>query len=285
MNAVAVNPMRCRLWSLHSRLEETLTEESCRDEIASFEREGQLIPVLGRRVRNAPGFDVELIYGARRLFVARHLNVPLQVEIREISDKEGIIVMDAENRLRKDISPYERGLGYARWLREGHFQSQSEIVNALQISHAKVSRLLKLARLPKALVDAFATPSDIREAWGERLGRLTSNPHMQRQMLETARELAAAVPRLPAAKVFARLCAAAKASRTTRAPERTITGEQGEPLFRVKHQQGTVMFTVPLDNLSRELLTDIERELARVMDDSTIAGRKSASRLSTEAFE
>src|ERR1700678_2391533 len=119
-----VNPFRCRVWTLHDRIEEHITEESCRTEIDSFAVHGQVVPVLGRPVLGDPNFDVELIYGARRLFVARHLNQPLLVELCDLSDFEAIVAMDIENRQRSDISPYERGVAFATWLRTGHFASQ-----------------------------------------------------------------------------------------------------------------------------------------------------------------
>src|SRR5579862_9529454 len=122
---VLISPFRCRMWALHDRLESDITEESCKAEIGSFQRHGQLVPVLGRRLRNDAHHDVELIYGARRLFVARHLNMRLRVELRSLDDRAAIVAMDIENRQRTDISPYERGLSYARWLSQRHFPSQA----------------------------------------------------------------------------------------------------------------------------------------------------------------
>jgi ParB family transcriptional regulator, chromosome partitioning protein len=268
MGFILINPLRCRVWSLHPRLDENLTEENCRMEIESFEKHGQLIPVLGRRLRGNPDYDVELIYGARRLFVARHLSMPLKVELREIADREGIVAMDAENRLRRDISAYERGLSYSRWLREGHFRSQCEIANALQISNAQVSRLLKLARLPPIIVDAFSTPADLCEGWGERLATLLADPHAERQMLQLAREVGAREQRPPADRIFGEFCEAAKASRSSRTVERPVLGVSGAELFRVRRQDGAVVFKVPLGRLSQDLLAKIERALARVVDPS-----------------
>jgi hypothetical protein len=80
---VAVNPFRCRLWAFHDRLEEHVNAETC------------------------------------RLFVARHLNAQLLVEMRPMSDLEAIVAIDIENRQRVDVSPYERGLSFAQWLRAG----------------------------------------------------------------------------------------------------------------------------------------------------------------------
>jgi ParB family transcriptional regulator, chromosome partitioning protein len=268
MGVIAVSPLRCRVWSLHPRLDENLTEESCRKELESFRKHGQLIPVLGRPLRGNADYDIELIYGARRLFVARQLSMPLQVEVREISDREGIVAMDAENRLRRDISPFERALSYTRWLREGHFRSQGEIASALQISHAQVSRVLKLARLPAVIVEAFSAPSDLCEAWGERLANLLADAQSVPQMLHVARQIALNGQRPPAEKIFAQLCAAAKLSSKARTIETAVTTAQGEELFRISRQRAAVVFKLPLERLSRELLAEIERALSRIVDPS-----------------
>src|SRR5271170_8315863 len=148
-----LDPFRCRMWDYHDRLEETITEESCQTEIASFHAHGQVVPVLGRRLPKDATHDIELIFGARRLFVARHLSVPIKVELRDLTDREAIIAMGIENRQRKDISAYERGLSYRRWLKSKQFESQTEIANALKISASQVSRLLQIARLPSVIME------------------------------------------------------------------------------------------------------------------------------------
>ena len=71
-----MNPFRCRMWELHDRLEAHINEDTCRAEIASFGAHGQFVAVLGRRLKGDASHDIELITGARRLFVARHLNKP-----------------------------------------------------------------------------------------------------------------------------------------------------------------------------------------------------------------
>src|SRR6185437_13769011 len=166
---VSVNPFRCRLWSLHDRIEGSVSEENCRDEMESFLKHGQLIPALGRPIKGDAEFDVEIVCGARRLFVARQLNKELCVELKQMTDIEAFVAMDIENRQRKDVSPYERGVCYARLLRTGLFKTQDEIARALRVSKAHVSRLLKLAHLPAVVIEAFSTPLDLQEGWGLRL--------------------------------------------------------------------------------------------------------------------
>ena len=119
---------------LHDRLEDYVCEETCRGEIESTARHGQLIPALGRKIHGDPNYDIELIYGARRLFVARHLNKPLLVELRPLSDREAIVAMEIENRHRKDLSSYERGTSYARMLRTKQFKSQDDLARTLKVS-------------------------------------------------------------------------------------------------------------------------------------------------------
>jgi hypothetical protein len=99
-----MNPFRCRMWDLHDRLEAYISEASCRGEIASFSTHGQIVAVLARPLHGDPDYDVELITGARRLFVARHLNQPLAVDMRALSDKDALIAMDTENRLPSCMS-------------------------------------------------------------------------------------------------------------------------------------------------------------------------------------
>jgi ParB family transcriptional regulator, chromosome partitioning protein len=124
---VSANPFQCRMWELHDRLEAFVTEQSCKLEIESFAKHGQLIPVLARPLPANNAHKFELIYGARRLFVARHLNAPLLLEVREMSDRQALIAMDLENRQRMDLSPYERGLSYSnrRRISRTHCESPS----------------------------------------------------------------------------------------------------------------------------------------------------------------
>jgi ParB family transcriptional regulator, chromosome partitioning protein len=181
---IAVNPFRCRVWHLHPRLDELITEESCEEEIRSFEAHRQLVPALGRYIVNGSDHDIEIICGARRLFVARHLKESLLVEMRDMTDKEAIIALELENGQRLDISPYERGMSYARWLREGYFSSQGEIALALRKSASQVSRLLKLASLPAEVIEAFGDVGAICEGWGVSLANATEDPERALALIE-----------------------------------------------------------------------------------------------------
>jgi ParB/RepB/Spo0J family partition protein len=285
MATIAVSPFRCRVWGLHARLDESLTEESCRTEIESFAKHGQLIPALGRRLRGHADFDVELIYGARRLFVARHLNLPLLVELRDICDRDGIIAMDLENRLRQDVSPYERATSYDKWLRNGHFSSQDELASALQVSAAQVSRLLSLARLPTFVTTAFGRATDMCEAWGAELAIVLKDRQAQHRVMQAALSIAATTPRPPANEIYQQLCIAGKGRRASRGPQRIVTDKQGAELFRVKQQRGWIVFSLSMNILSQRSIEEIECELARLVDAEELPEEDAEPAVSVDVIE
>jgi ParB family transcriptional regulator, chromosome partitioning protein len=266
-SVVMVDPFRCRMWHLHDRLEEYISEETCKAEIESFNKHGQLIPALGRRLTRDEHYEVELICGARRLFIAKYTRKPLRVEICDLSDKEAIVAMDMENRQRQDVSPYERGLSYARWLRAGYFESQDELAQSLSVSASQVSRLLKLARLPAVIVDAFANTVEICEGWGLSLTELLEDPVSRRCILKKAREIAAASPRPAAREVYRRLLAAAapglKPKLLTR--DEVIKSDIGEPLFRVRQQRDSIVLILPMEKIGSKALDSIKLSVADIM--------------------
>ena len=265
---VTVNPFSCRMWPLHDRLESVISEETCRAEIESFAKHGQLVPALGRPLQGDPNHEIELIYGARRLFVARHLNTPLSVELRKMSDREASISMDIENRQRRDISAYERGRSYLRWLRAGLYESQEELGRAISVSKSHVSRLVKVAQLPSAVVGAFESPCDICEGWGLALTDALDDPRRRDQTLRAARALGRSNPRPPAREIYRMLLLASGPGRRvgTKLRDEVVKGSSGAPLFRIKQQRSTVAILLPLEGLSAESMRKIRSALVDVLD-------------------
>jgi len=261
---VSVSPFRCRVWDLHDRLEHLVVEETCRTEISSFAKYGQLVAALGRPVRGDPDYDIELICGARRLFIARHLNVQLLVEVREMTDRSAVIAMDIENRQRQDVSPYERGLSFARCLRAGYFESQEDLARALRISQPQVSRLLTLARLPSVVVGAFRNPQEIREGWGPELAAALRDIRKKEATIARARTLASTSRRLSAVDVYQQLVAASVPGRKvrTRLHDEVVTDFDGTPLFRIRTQDKAIAVLLPRDQTSQETL-DVVRDSLR----------------------
>jgi ParB family chromosome partitioning protein len=268
----SVNPFSCRMWEFHDRLDCHITEQSCKAEIESFETHGQIVPVLARRLQGDLHHDFELIYGARRLFVARHLNRPLLVEVRTVTDREAIVAMDIENRHRQDISPYERGLSYTNWLRSGHFASQDDIARNLKISASQVSRLLKLARLPSVIVSAFNSANEICETWGLEIAAALEDPLRRAALIRTARTLGALNPRMKAQGVYRELLLSQQPNRKSRktSHDEVVRDDSGVPLFRLRYHRSAVALLLPLAKVSPATLGHIRQAVCSVMQGSEV---------------
>jgi hypothetical protein len=109
----SVDPYRCRLWPLHPRAQGRVNKESCKDLIRSIAAHGQFTPALGRPVIDDPEMDVEILCGSRRLFAARHLKLPILVQVRHLSDREAALAAELENKIRKSISRSKRQVSFA----------------------------------------------------------------------------------------------------------------------------------------------------------------------------
>jgi ParB family chromosome partitioning protein len=193
-----------------------------------------------------PDFDIEIICGVRRLFVARQLKMPIRVEIRELTDQQAAAAIEVENSLRKQVSPYERGLWLANLLREKVYRSQDEMARGLSITPTQVTRLLKFAELPAVLINAFASPHDILESWGVELYKAWRD---ERHSLisDRARSLQARFPQPPAIAIYEALLAPRKMagrSRNVRS-SRIVKSAVGTPLFRFERQRTEVVLRIP----------------------------------------
>jgi ParB/RepB/Spo0J family partition protein len=266
---VSADPFRCQMWHLHDRIG-GVNEQTCKDEIASFLEHGQLLPALGCSVRGDPAFDYELIYGSRRLFVARYLKRSLIVDVRNLSDREAALALDIENRQRKDLSPYERGLCYARWLRSGLFSSQEAIVDALGVPASHVSRLLKLATLPAVIVGAFQSGLDICERWGPELADAIREPERRRVIIQRARAISASASRPPASEVYRQLLAPMRRGRrsATLRHAKVIKSGDGTPLYRIRYHRTRIAFILPGVLVSTPTLLRIRRAVTQLLDKS-----------------
>ena len=241
---LTADPFRCRVWELNDRIEEYVTEESCRAEIASVERAGQLVPVVGRRLKGDPDFDIEIICGARRLFVTRHLKIPIRVNVRDLTDRQAAAAVEAENSLRKQTSPYERGMRLAKLLRQGIYRSRDEMARDLGITATQVTRLLKFSELPAIVFAAFPSPNDILESWGVELHRAWTDER-RRLLIERCRSLDDTCPRPPAVVVYEMLVAAPTRAGQPKATRRIVKSPDGAILLRLERQRKEVVLRIP----------------------------------------
>lgn len=205
---------------------------------------GNVQPVKVRPLPAAEGQageDFELVYGHRRHRACLELGLPLFALIDPVSDRELFETMDRENRGRKALSAWEQGMTYRRALDEGLYPSQRRLAESLGVDISLVSKSLTLARLPDAVIGAFASPNEIQFRWAQPLAEaLQKDPDA---MLGRAEALKARAPELAAAQVFASLIGAPGAWVLNRSTplKRVIRGQAGRQASIVRDAQGRVV--------------------------------------------
>lgn len=153
-----------------NRLEESFTSiifQNLKDEI--FNAGGNVQPIKVRPVAGSTPQQYEIVYGHRRHRACLDLKLLVLATIEDLSDAELFQQMDRENRQRADLRPYEQGLMYARALDEGIFSSMRKMSESLGMEQANVSRYIALAKLPKEVLAAFASPLDLQQRWAASL--------------------------------------------------------------------------------------------------------------------
>lgn len=263
-----ISPFKCRMWDMHDRLGEHVDLKSCAPLIDSIQKHGQKQPALGRRA-SVPRDDCEyeLIYGARRLFAAQHLGIDLLVDLREFDDRAALIEMDIENRVRDDISPYERGRSYRRWLSAGFFRNQSELAKALAVSEAQVSRLLRYAELPAAVIDAFQSPYDIREEWAVTLAKLCAEARSRSLVLNRARTWSASARSASPQSVFDTLVngRGPQSPPECRSRDDVVKDPEGRLLYRIGFRAKSVHLILPRQSVTPAALQQINDQLKPIL--------------------
>lgn len=229
------SPWRCRVWDLHDRMFDSLTTQNCSDIIQSIKSEGQLYPAIGRIVRGEPDVDIEIVCGARRLYAAQQLEIDLKVDLKELDDRKALRMMFVENEHRQDISPYERGISLGRLLRTKQFHSQTDLADVLGLSQATVSRLLAFSRLPAVVVEAFPSPTDIREDWAVQLASDCKDKSKSRRVIERARSVVRSKAKLSPKSTYLQLRRAAdQVAIEMKHRDQVFRAKDGRVLFRVR---------------------------------------------------
>lgn len=194
-----VDPEDCVIWEKHNRIYDRLDETNCADLIAAFKAVGrQQMPALVRALPGKKRQTLEVIAGVRRLWVVRYLRIngypemKYLVEVRDElnDDLSAFKVMEAENRGRNDLSPYEQGLSYKRMLDELFSGNQTALANAVGRDKSTISRYLQISELPREVVDSFTELRDLSVKHGPKLWQAFNASEANRaRMLEEAADI------------------------------------------------------------------------------------------------
>jgi len=173
--------------------------ESFKEEIENSN--GNIQPILVRPV----GDRYEVVFGHRRFTACQQLEIQVLAMVMELSDLELFAMMDRENRLREDLSPFEQGEMWRKALDDGLYSSARQLSLAIGVSAAHVGRCITIARLPKYVLDLFKNPTEIQVRWALALqDLLQADPEA---LPARAKKLAPLASALPSARVFEMLMA------------------------------------------------------------------------------
>lgn len=112
----------------------------------------------------------EVIFGHRRHRACLDLGLPVLAMVEDMAEQQMFVQMERENRSRKDLSAWEQGMMYARALDQGLYPSNRQLASAVGRDLGDIGKALALARLPLAVVQAFASPLDLQYRWAKPLG-------------------------------------------------------------------------------------------------------------------
>lgn len=256
-----VDPAECRMWAGHNRAYDLLNEDTCRDLIDGIRAQGrQEFPAIVRRAPGPDGTIYEVICGARRHFAVSWLRAnsypqfKYLIEVRDLTDEEAFRLADIENRDREDISDYERARDYAHAVEAYYGGRQKTMAARLEVSEAWLSRYLQMARLPDAVIAAYASIRDIRELHARQLKPLLADDVARERVIDAAGTIAArqAAARdgqgapMDGAQVTAALKAAgAGAKPATSAPETLFRRSAGESGIRARRKGKSIVMEFP----------------------------------------
>lgn len=151
---------------------EFLTEEfrELKAEIANAGGNVQPIKVRAMKVVDGQPPEYEIAFGHRRHRACLELGLLVNaLVVEEMTDRELFEEMERENRGRKNLSAWEQGRMYEDALKKGLYTSARNLEESLGINHSDVVRSLQLAKLPREVVGAFATPLDLQFRWAKPL--------------------------------------------------------------------------------------------------------------------
>ncbi len=166
------------------------------------------------------GERYEIVFGHRRHQACQALGIPVLAMIEELPEQQMFVQMERENRSRKDLSAWEQGMMYAKALDQGLYPSNRQLAAAIGRDLGDIGKALSLARLPLAVVQAFASPLDLQYRWAKPLGDVQQRD--PEGLVKRARALKARLDKLSPRQIFGALVGDEAAQRGAAAPDISV---------------------------------------------------------------
>ncbi|MDT0576033.1 ParB/RepB/Spo0J family partition protein [Croceicoccus sp. F390] len=243
-----LDPSRVRPWAGNARSYSHLNADNCRELIDSLIAEnGQKVPAIVRRIDGDPLHDYEVIAGTRRHWAISWLRANSYPEMRfvaqvaDLDDEAAFRLADIENRARKDVSDLERARNYAAALKTHYGNHMTRMAERLKLSKGWLSKMIKVAGIPDAVIDAFASPADVQLKPAYPLAQALDDKERSPAIRKEAARLAKrqevlagrGSPPLATAEVISRLLAAGVGN-GVKAPLTVMPGIDGRPAVTIQ---------------------------------------------------
>ena len=212
-----LDPKKIRATEFRNRHQRSLLADDPRfiELKASLQANGQENAIRVRPVKNALPYEFEIVSGHRRHAACLALDAEMSqgfpilalVDAGVADARDLVLKMYRENEERYDLSAFEKGRMFARWIELGVYGNQRELAAAIALGETAVAKYLAVAALPAPVLAAFGDERTIPMSWGPTLSQaLKAN---ESAVLRAAERLAQRKPLANADVVFRTLCAAA----------------------------------------------------------------------------
>jgi ParB family transcriptional regulator, chromosome partitioning protein len=152
----------------------SVDDESYLELLAAIKARGQDSPVLVRP-HPAQAGRYQVVFGHRRLKVARELGRPLRAVVKSLADIEHVLAQGQENAARANLSFIERVL-FAQKLSEQNYEREI-IQSALSVDYQTLSKMLTIPKvISLGVIEAIGPAHGVgRDRWLD-LRKLIENP-------------------------------------------------------------------------------------------------------------
>ncbi len=158
-------------------------EQEFQELLAAIQQGGQNSPILVRPHPTKPGRYMT-VFGHRRLRVAKELDRKVRAIVKEMADRDHVLALGQENSARANVPFIEKALFAADLSRLHYDDDNATVLSALSIDRTTLSKMLSVAALPAAVLEAVGEAKAIgRYRWYE-LKLLLDNPANQQRAAE-----------------------------------------------------------------------------------------------------
>ncbi|GGA94717.1 plasmid partitioning protein RepB [Brucella endophytica] len=161
---IEIEPNEVLASAIPDRFSSAYDESNLADLIQSMREHGQSTPGLVRPMLGA-STRFQVVFGRRRLAVAKLLGIKFKAIVRELSDEDAVIFQGEENSNRNDLSYIERSLFAHSQEMAGY--SRDVICKSLRTGKSHISEMIRLAAaIPRDILLKIGPAPEIgRRKW------------------------------------------------------------------------------------------------------------------------